>query len=65
MPVTEAETGLLNIVLPADNLFGLPVGEPGLSFGHGWVALLNPLTPGPHTVVGPGFRTTIIVKPGH
>jgi hypothetical protein len=67
VPVTEAETGLLNIVLPADNLFGLPAGATGLSFGHGWVALLNPLTPGTHTVVGSGsatFTTTIIVQPG-
>ena len=67
VPVTEAETGLLNIVLPADNLFGQPAGTTGLSFGHGWVALLNPLTPGTHTVVGSGsatFTTTIIVKPG-
>ena len=65
VPVTEAETGLLNIVLPADNIFGLPAGATGLSFGHGWVALLHPLTPGTHTIVGPTFTTTIIVKPGH
>jgi hypothetical protein len=62
--VTEAETGLLNIVLPADNIFGLPAGATGLSFGHGWVSLLNPLTPGTHTIVGPTFTTTIIVTPG-
>jgi hypothetical protein len=65
VPVTEAETGLLHIVLPADNIFGLPAGETGLSFGHGWVSLLHPLTPGTHTIVGPTFKTTIIVKPGH
>ncbi len=66
--VTEAETGLLNIVLPADNIFGLSTGTTGLSFGHGWVSLLNPLTPGTHTIVGSGsatFTTTIIVQPGH
>lgn len=64
--VTEAETELLNIVLPPDNIFGLRAGETGLSFGHGWVALLNPLTPGRHTIIGkaPAFRTTIIVQPG-
>jgi hypothetical protein len=67
VPVTEAETGLLNIVLPADNIFGLPTGTTGLSFGHGWVSLLHPLTPGTHTIVGsaPSFTTTIIVQPGH
>ena len=68
VPVTEAETGLLNIVLPADNIFGLPAGTTGLSFGHGWVSLLHPLTPGTHTIVGSGsatFTTTIIVQPGH
>jgi hypothetical protein len=67
VPVTETETGLLNIVLPADNLFGQPAGTTGLSFGHGWVALLNPLTPGTHTIAGSGsatFTTTIIVQPG-
>ena len=68
VPVTEAETGLLNIVLPADNIFGLSAGEPGLSFGHGWVALLNPLTPGTHTIIivsGPTtITTTITVTPG-
>jgi hypothetical protein len=69
VPVTEAETRLLNIVLPADNIFGLPAGTTGLSVGHGWVALLHPLTPGTHTIVidgsAPGITTTIIVKPGH
>jgi hypothetical protein len=69
VPVTETETGLLNIVLPADNLFGLPAGTTGLSFGHGWVALLHPLTPGTHTIVGIlptfTFTTTITVQPGH
>ena len=65
--MTEAETGLLNIVLPADNIFGLPAGATGLSVGHGWVSLLHPLTPGTHTIVGSGsatFTTTIIVQPG-
>jgi len=69
VPVTEAETGLLHIVLPADNIFGLPAGATGLSFGHGWVSLLNPLTPGTHTIVihragFPDITTTIIVTPG-
>ena len=36
--------------------------------GNGWVALLHPLTPGTHTIVGSGsstFTTTITVQPGH
>ena len=67
VPVTEAETGLLNIVLPVDPVVPGTAGETGLSFGHGWVSLLNPLTPGTHTIVGSGsatFTTTIIVQPG-
>ena len=66
--VTEVETRLLHIVLPADNIFGLPAGTEGLSVGHGWVALLHPLTPGTHTVVIDNgtstITTTIIVQPG-
>jgi len=64
VPVTEAETGLMNIVLPADNIFGLPTGTTGLSVGHGWVTLLDSLTPGAHTIVGPSFTTKIIVQSG-
>jgi hypothetical protein len=66
--VAEVETRLLNIVLPADNIFGLPAGMQGLSVGHGWVALLHPLRPGTHAIVidtgASTIRTTIIVKPG-
>jgi hypothetical protein len=71
-PVSEVETRLLNIVLPANNIFGEPAGTTGLSVAHGWVVLLHPLTPGTHTIIidhlGPGthpITTTIIVKPGH
>jgi hypothetical protein len=69
VPIAEAETPLLNIVLPADNLFGLPAGTEGLSVGHGWVALLHPLPPGTHTIeisgsVSPTITTTIVVTPG-
>jgi hypothetical protein len=65
VPIAEAETPLLNIVLPADNLFGLPAGTSGLSVGHGWVALLHPLTPGTHTIViDSTITTTIVVTPG-
>jgi len=65
--VAEVETPLLNVVLPADNIFGLPAGTPGLSVAHGWVALLHPLTPGTHTIVIGGnvtVTTTIVVVPG-
>ena len=66
--VTEVETRLLNIVLPAGNIFGLPAGTQGLSVGHGWVALLHPLTPGRHTIVivngGSTITTTIVVTRG-
>jgi hypothetical protein len=69
VPVAEVETQLLNIVLPADNLFGLPEGTQGLSVGHGWVALLHPLTPGTHTIVlgfatSDDITTAIVVTPG-
>jgi hypothetical protein len=66
VPVTEVETRRMNIVLPADNIFGLQAGTTGLSVGHGWVAHLDPLTPGTHTIVGsaPSFTTKIIVAPG-
>jgi hypothetical protein len=68
VPVAEVETRLLNIVLPAGNLFGEPPGTRGLSVGHGWVTLLHPLTPGTHTIVmdfgASTITTTILVKPG-
>jgi hypothetical protein len=67
VPVKEVETRLMNIVLPADNIFGLPAGTTGLSVAHGWVAHVDPLTPGTHTIVGSGsisFSTQIIVTSG-
>jgi hypothetical protein len=67
VPEAEVETRLLNIVLPAGNLFGSPAGTRGLSVEHGWVALLHPLTPGTHTIViyrgGSTVTTTIRVEP--
>lgn len=56
----------MNIVLPADNIFDLPAGTTGLSVGPGWVAHVDPLTPGTHTIAGnaPSFTTKIIVAPG-
>jgi hypothetical protein len=62
--VAEAETPLLEIVLPADNIFGLPAGTKGLSVAHGWVTLLQPLTPGTHTIDIGGSITTIVVETG-
>jgi hypothetical protein len=70
VPIVDVETPLLNIVLPADNIFEQEAGTPGLSVGHGWVALLHPLPPGTHTImisgsVSPAITTTIEVTPGH
>jgi hypothetical protein len=66
--VREVETALLEILLPADNLFGLPAGTEGPSVAHGWVALLDPLTPGSHQIVitidAQTITTTIVVSPG-
>jgi hypothetical protein len=73
VPVTEVETPLMDIVLPAGNIFVQPAGTTGQSVGHGWVTLLHPLTPGTHTIVidtlpddpnNPIITTTIDVKPG-
>jgi hypothetical protein len=60
--VTEAETPLLEITLPADNIFGLPAGTQGLSVAHGWVMLLHPLTPGTHTIMISNGTSTITTK---
>jgi hypothetical protein len=67
--LTETETGLLNFVLPAGNIFDLPAGTEGQSVAHGWVALLHPLTPGTHVIrieLGGTLvnTTTIQVQPG-
>lgn len=68
--VREVETALLDIVLPADNIFGQPEGTEGQSVAHAWVALLDPLTPGSHQIVitidpqKPPITTTILVTPG-
>lgn len=69
VPVTAVETQLLHIVLPADNIVGLPAGNQGVSAAHGWVTLLHPLKPGTHAIVinysdGSSITTTITVKPG-
>lgn len=59
LPVTPAETGMLNIFLRANNLFGLPAGTHGHSYGHGWVALQSPLSLGTHTIVITSGSTVI------
>jgi hypothetical protein len=51
LQISEVETALLHIVLPADNIFSLPAGTEGLSVGHGWVALVQRLDLGTHTIV--------------
>jgi hypothetical protein len=69
VPVSEVETELLTIHLRKDNIFGLTGGDRrGLSVGHGWVTLLDPLTPGTHTIethvagtINSDTQTTIIV----
>jgi hypothetical protein len=69
----EVKTGLIEAVLPEDNIFGVDPGTPIESVGHGWVALV-PLTPGQHIlrirntgtyVAPPGpidLRTTTIIN---
>jgi hypothetical protein len=76
VPVSEVESGLLHLNLPADNIFGAAAGPGPLSVAHGWAVLLHPLTPGTHEItlhiegayVGTPVifdnTTTIIVKPG-
>jgi hypothetical protein len=73
--ITEVVTSAQHIVLPENNIFGADPNPPEgyLSAAHGWVALLNPLTPGTHEIkilinegkVFPENTTTIVVKPGH
>ena len=73
--VSEVETGLLALDIPADNILGVPA-QRAFSVAHGWVALLPPMHPGSHVVeiriVGTDVfggaldltnRTTIVVQP--
>jgi hypothetical protein len=67
--LTQVQTALLNFVLPPGNIFGLDPGTTGQSVGDGWVALLNPLTPGSHEIQiftngNLANTTTITVQPG-
>jgi hypothetical protein len=76
VPVSEVESGLLTIDLPADNILGVPAQQ-AFSVAHGWVALVHPLTPGTHRIMldvegtdvfGNAIdftnTTTIVVSPG-
>lgn len=64
--VRSVVTGPIHATLPADNVFGLPAGTSGLGAAHGWVALVHPLPPGTHTIVGsgPSFTTVLTVTRG-
>jgi hypothetical protein len=46
------QTTLFDLTVPEDNAWGswLPAGTYGPCFGDGWFAILNPMTPGKHTV---------------
>jgi hypothetical protein len=69
VPVSKVQTGLLKIHLPNDNIFGATGADRnGLSVADGWVTLLDPLTPGTHTIdihvagtVASDITTTIVV----
>jgi hypothetical protein len=72
VPLSSVETGLLTIHLPQDNIFRLKGAERnGLSVGHGFVYLTDPLTPGTYIIEGDvvdpngdpaDFTTTVIVQ---
>jgi hypothetical protein len=68
VPLTEVGTPALHPVLRKQNVFGAPAGT-YLSVAHGWVALLDPLTSGTHTITivigGNTVNTTTIVVKGH
>jgi hypothetical protein len=57
------QTSLFDLTVPEDNAwdwagYDLPAGTYGPSFGDGWWAILNPMTPGKHTItttVGEGL----------
>jgi hypothetical protein len=62
--LTEVTTSVQPITLPANNLFGAAAGSRGQFVADGWVTLLNPLTPGRHTIIAGTVQTTIVVQPG-
>jgi len=63
--LTEVLTSVQPITLPANNVFvNPPAGSRGQFVAYGWVTLLNPLTPGEHTIIAGTTHTTIVVQPG-
>jgi hypothetical protein len=55
------QTSLFDLVLPADNPWGVPAGTYSPNFADGWFAILRPMTPGKHTVtnaIGEGLFVT-------
>jgi hypothetical protein len=63
--VSEAETPLLDVVVPTDHLTGVPSGA-GQLVAHGWVVLVHPLSVGSHTVkISDTIATEIVVQAGH
>lgn len=74
VPVTEVETPVHMVSLPADNMLGVPQ-QSALSVSRGWVAQVHPMTPGVHTLdftfsgtfltnpFGESDEITIIVEP--
>jgi hypothetical protein len=51
LKLQEVETPLLNVVMPTGNIFKAIPGTTGQSVGHGWVAQINPLRIGTHTIL--------------
>jgi hypothetical protein len=68
VPVAEVETQLLNIVLPADNIFGLPAENARAVRRARLGDTPEPADAGTHTIVihsgTSPITTTILVKPG-
>ena len=65
--LNEVETAKLPIALPENNIFLPDPHRTGYSVAHGWVALLNPMTPGRHEIVivsgvQPVSHTSIVVQ---
>ncbi len=48
--VYRMQTSLFDLVLPADNPWGVPAGTYSPDLADGWFAILPPMTPGKHTV---------------
>jgi len=60
----RTKSTVFSLLLPADNLFGLPAGAYAPAVADGYYLLLAPLPPGPHTITfggtdGVGFSQDI------